>query len=59
GYVGLASGKIMAGKGVQTVPAGQRLVIHTPGGGGHGDASDRAPDLLADDLVKGLIKDDR
>ncbi|MEM9628803.1 MAG: hydantoinase B/oxoprolinase family protein [Pseudomonadota bacterium] len=59
GYVGLASGKIMAGKGVQTVPAGERLVIHTPGGGGHGDASDRAPDLLADDLVKGLIKDDR
>ena len=59
GYVGLASGKAMAGKGVQIVPAGERLVIETPGGGGHGDPADRDLDLRADDLAKGLVTDDR
>ncbi len=55
GYVGLASGKEMAGKGVQIVPAGERLVIHTPGGGGHGDPAARDPDLLAEDLERELV----
>ena len=59
GYVGLASGKEMAGKGVQIVPAGERLVIHTPGGGGHGDPSARDPGLEADDFAKGLVKSER
>ncbi|MGI9488889.1 MAG: hydantoinase B/oxoprolinase family protein [Geminicoccaceae bacterium] len=59
GYVGLASGKAMAGKGVQIVPAGERLVIETPGGGGHGDPADRDLDLRADDLARGLITDHR
>ena len=59
GYVGLASGKEMAGKGVQIVPAGERLVIHTPGGGGHGDPSARDPGLEADDFAKGLVTSER
>ncbi|MGI9507842.1 MAG: hydantoinase B/oxoprolinase family protein [Geminicoccaceae bacterium] len=54
GYVGLASGKTMAGKGVQTVPAGERLVIKTPGGGGHGDPAERDPDARAHDQASGL-----
>ncbi|MGI9488237.1 MAG: hydantoinase B/oxoprolinase family protein, partial [Geminicoccaceae bacterium] len=59
GYVGLASGEKMAGKGVQIVPAGERLVIETPGGGGHGEPASRDPDLQADDLARGLVKDPR
>ena len=54
GSVGLASGKKMAGKGVQIVPAGERLVIKTPGGGGHGDPDDREKTAVADDVTKGL-----
>ncbi len=35
--------------------AGERLVIHTPGGGGYGDPSARQPDKIAADLLGGLI----
>lgn len=55
GSVGLASGKKMAGKGVQIVPAGERLVIKTPGGGGHGDPGTRDANAHADDAEKDLI----
>jgi len=55
GYVGLASGKTMAGKGVQIVPAGEKLVIKTPGGGGHGDPNSRDNTALKDDIAKGLV----
>ncbi|MEM7043074.1 MAG: hydantoinase B/oxoprolinase family protein [Pseudomonadota bacterium] len=57
GYVGLASGKVMAGKGVQTVPAGERLVIRTPGGGGHGDPETRDPETHAADQASGLVSE--
>jgi N-methylhydantoinase B len=36
GTVRLASGRVLAGKGLQTIPAGDRLVLELPGGGGHG-----------------------
>ncbi len=55
GSVGLASGEKMAGKGVQIVPAGKRLVIKTPGGGGHGAAGDRVAAARIDDSDKGLV----
>jgi N-methylhydantoinase B len=55
GSVALASGKVMAGKGVQIVPAGERLIIETPGGGGHGDPEARADKAVVDDLANGLI----
>lgn len=55
GSVGLASGKKMAGKGIQIVPAGERLVIETPGGGGHGDPGARDKTAAADDVAKELI----
>ena len=57
GYVGLASGKTMAGKGVQIVPAGEHLVIRTPGGGGHGDPAERDPQSQADDQASGLVSE--
>ena len=51
----LTSGQRLHGKGVQTVPAGARLVIHTPGGGGFGDPATRNPEAVRADLRKGLI----
>ena len=55
GAARLASGKPLRGKGVQTVPAGERLVIHTPGGAGFGDPTTRDPEAVRADLRKGLI----
>jgi len=55
GSVSLASGKRMAGKGTQRIAAGERVVIHTPGGGGYGDPRTRERAKLADDLANGLV----
>ena len=46
----LKSGHKLNGKGTQIVPAGERLVIHTPGGAGHGDAKSRDRDRVEADL---------
>jgi len=40
GAVFLASGPRLQGKGTQRIPAGERLVVHTPGGGGFGAAEE-------------------
>jgi N-methylhydantoinase B len=57
GSVTLASGARLAGKGTQTVPAGERLVVHTPGGGGHGPANERDREALAADVASGLVSE--
>jgi N-methylhydantoinase B len=53
--VRLKSGKTLKGKGFQLVPAGDRLVIETSGGGGLGDPASRAEELVERDLREGLI----
>ena len=53
--VALKSGKKLKGKGFQTIPAGERLVIMTPGGGGLGKPTDRSADAVAQDLLEGRI----
>ena len=53
--VSLKSGKKLKGKGFQTIPADDRLVISTPGGGGLGKPSDRRTDAVAADLAEGRI----
>jgi len=50
GYVGLKSGKKLKGKGFQEIPAGDRLVVLTPGGAGIGDPAQRDPALVASDV---------
>lgn len=55
GIVRLGSGQLLRAKGAQLIPAGEIVVIDTPGGGGHGSAEDRDPDLIARDLEDGLI----
>jgi N-methylhydantoinase B len=55
GRVRLASGEELRAKGRQTVPAGDRLILEMPGGGGYGDPHDRDPALIARDLRDELI----
>jgi N-methylhydantoinase B len=50
GTVRLASGMALQGKGLQIVPAGDRLVLEVPGGGGWGDPRDRAATEADDGL---------
>ena len=55
GAVFLASGTRLGGKGTQTIPAGERLVIHTPGGGGYGDPNTRSPKRVKEDVLNELV----
>jgi len=59
GAVFLATGQLLDGKGAQTVAAGERLVIHTPGGGGFGNARDRSRERVAADVRDGLVTSSR
>ncbi len=58
GRVGLASGQRLRGKGRQIIPAGERLVVETPGGGGLGRPELRDQQALAADLRNQLISAD-
>ena len=42
-------------KGLQVVPAGERLVIEMPGGGGMGPAAERDPDAVRRDVRLGYL----
>ena len=55
GVVALGSGQALPGKGIHEIPAGDKLVVKMPGGGGYGDprARERADTLR--DLRLGLI----
>lgn len=55
GYISLASGPRLRGKGEQLIPGGDVLYWETPGGGGYGDPKDRDPDAVARDLRMGFI----
>ena len=55
GGVRLASGAVLNGKGMQHIPAGERLILHTPGGAGFGDPHERDPLAVAADVAAGRI----
>ncbi len=55
GRVRLASGAELRAKGRQGVPAGARLVLEMPGGGGYGDPRERAPARVAEDVRNGFV----
>ena len=55
GQVGLQSGATLRTKGLQTVPAGERLLLQLPGGGGMGDPAARDAALVARDVRDGLV----
>lgn len=51
----LDDGTIMRGMGRELIPAGRRLVVDTPGGGGMGDPALRDPERLAADQRAGFV----
>ncbi len=53
GKVYLDDGTPFSGKGKQIVPAGRRLIMELPGGGGFGDPADRDPAADANDRAQG------
>jgi N-methylhydantoinase B len=55
GALSLKSGVELKPKGLQVVPAGERLVIEMPGGGGMGSAADRNPDSVRRDVRLGYL----
>ncbi|GGF44070.1 5-oxoprolinase [Aliidongia dinghuensis] len=57
GVVRLDDGTRMRPKGWQHVPAGRRLVLELPGGGGYGDPSKRDPAARAHDNSKGYVSE--
>jgi N-methylhydantoinase B len=55
GRVRLRSGTELNGMGNQLVPAGDRLIVETPGGGGIGEPLQRSREAVALDLKYGLV----
>jgi N-methylhydantoinase B len=55
GVVRLASGGNLRAKGLQDIPADDRLVLETAGGGGLGDPAGRDRGLIAEDIACGLL----
>lgn len=57
GVVKLDDGTQMRPKGWQHVPAGRRLILELPGGGGYGDPSKRGAEARANDRSKGYVSE--
>lgn len=57
GVVKLDDGTKMRPKGWQHVPAGRRLILELPGGGGYGDPAKRNDTARANDRSKGYISE--
>jgi len=55
GTVSISNGTKIIDKGMYEIPAGERLVLQTPGGGGIGNPAERDRDAVAQDLSDGLI----
>jgi N-methylhydantoinase B len=55
GRVRLRSGQALRGKGLQTITAGERIVLETPGGGGYGNPAQRSLDAAQNDVLLGLV----
>lgn len=59
GRLSLVSGAALRAKGFQVVPAGDRLLVEMPGGGGYGPAAERDPAAVRRDLRLGYLTPQR
>ena len=57
GAAQLSSGLKLETKATHTIPAGERLIVELPGGGGLGHPAKRAPAALEADLDAGLVSE--
>jgi N-methylhydantoinase B len=58
GVLKLSNGQALRPKGEQIIPAGQRLLVMTPGGAGYGDPLDREPTSVVQDVRTGLVSEE-
>ena len=58
GRFGLKSGDPLGSRGKQIIPAGDRLLVEIPGGGGLGNPIEREPEAVLQDVVRGLVSGD-
>ncbi len=58
GSVRLDDGTRMRAKGWQHVPAGRKLKLELPGGGGFGDPAQRSAEAREQDRIKGYVTED-
>ncbi|MES0885142.1 hydantoinase B/oxoprolinase family protein [Roseibium sp. SCP14] len=59
GVVELDDGTKLRPKGWQHVPAGRRLILKAPGGGGFGDPSERSEEARSADEIAGYVTENR
>lgn len=59
GVVSLDDGTRLKPKGWQHVPAGRRLILKLPGGGGYGDPARRSNEARAEDVSKGYVSGEK
>jgi len=59
GRVALKSGQTLRGFGRQVIPAGDRVVLETPGGGGIGDPRERSREAVAEDVRNELVSEEQ
>ncbi|MFV0386164.1 hydantoinase B/oxoprolinase family protein [Paracoccus sp. (in: a-proteobacteria)] len=59
GSAALDDGTAMRPKGWQHVPAGRRLVLQLPGGGGYGDPARRGQEARAMDVARGYVTEEK
>ncbi|MCC6888718.1 MAG: hydantoinase B/oxoprolinase family protein [Hyphomicrobiales bacterium] len=55
GAIGLTSGGEIDSRGTPVIPAGDRVILEMPGGGGLGDPAERDPTAVIEDLRNGYI----
>ena len=55
GNIEIAGGKTLPPKAHSSIPAGERLVVSMPGGGGYGDPHKRPAAKVAEDVMLGLV----
>jgi N-methylhydantoinase B len=55
GAIELVSGKTLPPKAHSSIPAGDRLRVAMPGGGGYGDPKKRNPEKVAEDVSLGMV----
>lgn len=53
-----STGEELARKGARILPAGTHVTLDLPGGGGYGDASDRDPAAVREDIRDGMVSCD-
>jgi N-methylhydantoinase B len=59
GAVRIADGDSLHPKRQQRIPAGARILLDLPGGGGYGNPLERDPDLVRRDVKDGLVSVER